>query len=147
MAFARADALTYLAGEWTRYLILAGITATDDPAGIKSVLDRAFRSLGVARADLATASVADADAEGAEALLDAAMVRRLHKALGDLVAVSLGDPNVTKQRQQAWEHLNTMLPVYDAAATAFETVGTGSWAGMTTMSTDTYEPLPAGVLP
>jgi len=136
----RADAAAYLAAEWSRYLVLAGLTAADDAGGAKTVIDRAFASMGVARSDLATASVADADAEGAERLLDKYMVRRLHKALGDLIAMSGGNPNVSLQEQQAWDHLDKMIPTYDAEASAFETIGGNGWQSATSMSFDFLEP-------
>ncbi len=142
MSYARTDATAYLADEWSRYLTLAGLTSTDAIGGVKTVIDRAFTAMGVARASLATASLADMAAVGMEAVLDKYAARRLHKALGDLVAVAMGDPRTSKMRQQAWEHLDAMLPTYDAAAATYETVrDANSWQAPTSAFLDSIEPL------
>ena len=145
MAFTRQDAADYLGDEWGRYLVLAGLLATDAAGGVKSVIDRAFTAMGVARADLVSAALDDAQAVGVEAVLDKYAARRLHKALGDLVSISGGNPGASKQQQQAWEHLHTMLATYDAAANVYEaTDDSNSWQAPGYATVDVYEPLPPG---
>lgn len=56
----RADAAAFLAARYGGYLTAANRAATDTPGALGEVIDDALRALGVAEADLATATSADA---------------------------------------------------------------------------------------
>ena len=79
-----------MAGELADVLSLAGLAATDTSGALKEPLDRAFRALGVAEADLAGAAAADGDEERAIAYASYFVLSRAAGALAGRVDVSVG---------------------------------------------------------
>lgn len=86
MTVSRSDIAAYLATQFSALAASIGQTTNDDSAtGYKSDIDAALRKFGVARADLATATVADGDEETVEALAEYYALRRFWRQLGDRV--------------------------------------------------------------
>ena len=111
MAYTRAEALAYIAGEHAALLTEAGVGTTDSQAGVKSALDRAFRTLGVVEASLATASVDDTLSAKLEALLDyhtlMKVTRYLFRAVN--VAKTTAGTAVQKNRREMYEQARQEL--------------------------------------
>ncbi len=84
----RAAALLYLRGEFGTLLTEAAIPIADTDPGVRGVLDGAFRLLGVAVADLPTATVAESDSEKLETALDYVALRRISRAVAAHVNIS-----------------------------------------------------------
>ena len=99
MALARADLTTTIAGELANVLTLAGLSTTDTSGNLKEPLDRVFRALAVAEADLATAAVADGAEERAVAYARYFVLVRATDALAGKMDVSAGAASA-KLRQQ-----------------------------------------------
>jgi hypothetical protein len=113
VSYSRTDATEYVAGEHATLLAELSVGSYDDPTGIKGVLDRAFRALGVAQGDLATATVDDADVDKLEAALDYHVLLRLSREAAPRVSIkkSMGSSTVTvaKEGQQLPEHIKGLL--------------------------------------
>lgn len=88
MALTRAELRTAVAGELAQALTLAGLANTDTSGALKEPLDRVFRQLGVAQANLASASAAD----GSEAK---AIAYAAYFTLDRIVAALLSKMDVT----------------------------------------------------
>lgn len=69
MALTRANLIAAVAGELAGVLTLGGFTSADTTGNCKEPADSAFRALGTAQADLATATVDDGDEQQAIAYL------------------------------------------------------------------------------
>jgi hypothetical protein len=131
MGMTRADAITYLAGKLGVLLADAGIAP--NAAGLGSVVDDALLLTGVAYADLATATVADADVIGFRAVL---IYQALQAALDAVVnrvsySKSLGTPSVSKSesRNQIVDNLTKRLALAKAAADPYVVeVGDGGFS-------------------
>jgi hypothetical protein len=107
VSYARSDAETYLAGEHASLFTELSVATSDTQPGIKSILDRAFRLLGVGQADLATAVVADSDVEKLEAALDYHALLRFTREASPRVhvlKVTAGN-RVQKNAELFYEHL------------------------------------------
>lgn len=111
MAYTRDNALEYLQGEYATLASELGVQQVDELGGYKSVLDKAFRTLDVAQADLGTASVNDTDAGNIEALLDYHVLLRLQREASTRVSISrsTAGSSVSKQRQQVYDHITALL--------------------------------------
>lgn len=121
----RSAAADYLADEFSTGLTKCGITATDDPGGLKTVIDAAFRSVGVARSDLPTASINDDDAELIELYLGHFMTARFHRHAVHMVTVSLDGPQMTKQWSDWAKALATELERTEKAISDANSWSTG----------------------
>jgi len=100
----RAALLLYVGAEHAGLLAEAGIAAVDTQAGVKSILDRTFRTVGVGESDLATASVDTADTEKLEAAADYYTYSRLASVFARWVSVSkgVGGASVSKDRSKVY---------------------------------------------
>lgn len=107
MAYTRAALLTYLAAEHSALLSALSLSAADTQAGVKSVLDRTFRALGVGESDLATATVDDDQAAALESAADYYTYDRAVEIAALWVAISKGTAgeSVNKARNQAFAQL------------------------------------------
>lgn len=99
MTVTRADLAAYLDSQFSA--LAASVGQDDDPlTGYAPDIDLALRKLGVARADLATASLQDAQEEAYYALGEYYALRRIWRGLGDRVNQTFGATtlNFTDQR-------------------------------------------------
>lgn len=80
MALSRATAASTVAAENTELFALLGVGTDDQSGELKEPIDAALRAIGVAEADLATATVADGDVAGFMAYLTWRVLLRLKRA-------------------------------------------------------------------
>lgn len=139
MAFGRSDAAAYLAGSLAELLTDAGLGTSDEPGELKEVIDRALLMTGTAYADLAAATVADADVLGFLAVLDYAALLRIDAARGDRASsISIDGPNTSKSwNRSAWAD---RLKQAKADAAPF-LVGSGQWGSGSLVLGDWIEPV------
>lgn len=88
MSLARSSLLAAIAGELREPLALAEINPVDTTGNLKEPLDRTFRALGAAEADLATAVVATGSEAVAIAYATYFVYSRVTSALADQVNMS-----------------------------------------------------------
>lgn len=86
---ARADLAAYLDSQFSALAASVGQDANPD-VGYSPDIDLALRKLGVARADLATATVTDSQEDAVETLAEYYALRRIWRGLGDRVNNSDG---------------------------------------------------------
>jgi len=100
MTISRASIAKYLHAQFSN--LGQAIGQPSDPlAGFAPDIDLAFRKLGIARADLPTATLADGSAEAAETLAEYFAARRIWRQLGDRTNLSLGGNSVNFTDQRA----------------------------------------------
>ncbi|MGI8475525.1 MAG: hypothetical protein ACR2OO_04030 [Thermomicrobiales bacterium] len=139
MGRSRADARDYLAGTLTQLLADAGLPAVDAPGGLAEPIDEALLLTGTAYAGLATAVVADAAVIGFRRVLDYTGTKRIYTAVAHLVDITLGDPNVTKKRQQFVTNMKELVAETQVKAEQFIVVGVeNSWQAPGSLPLDTY---------
>lgn len=102
----RTDALNHLNDGYSPLAIALGSPTTDAAPGWKHAIDSAFRTLGVARADLATPSSGVADEAKTEALLDYFGLLSLQSVAAGKVDVSLRNPGVAKSNSQLTKQID-----------------------------------------
>jgi nucleotide-binding universal stress UspA family protein len=129
----RADATTYLTGLYgtgtDNLLGLAGVAATDTTGGLKEPIDEALALLGVAWSELATATVTDADAPAALALLRTTTLRRVLTGLNDKTKQDLEIGEVKLKGSQLVAKVERLLADAQAVAARYSTVGEpATWA-------------------
>lgn len=105
--YTRAALLSYVSSEHAGLLTEAGIAAVDTQAGIKSVLDKTFRALGVGQSDLSTAAVDDPLTAPLEAAADYYTYNRLATIFARWVSVSksVGGASVSKDRSTIYQQV------------------------------------------
>lgn len=85
MALSRANAVTYLTGQYgtgaDSFLVLANIGLTDVSGGLKEIIDDAFLAAGVTFSALAGATIADTDVSDTLALLRFTALRKVYSSL------------------------------------------------------------------
>jgi len=139
MTLTRGHIAAYLNSQFSN--LGAAIGQNSDPlVGFKEDVDAALRKLGVARANLATATLEDSQEEAAETLAEYYAARRIWRQLGDRTNLSLGgnSVNFTDQRM----HVKTMM---DDAATRCAQLGysvTGEGMSMGYLNLDWIQPEP-----
>jgi hypothetical protein len=101
MTTTRAALIAYLAAEHARLLIEARMETGDSAAGLKYPADQAFRRLGVAEENLASATSANAAA--LFALGDYYTLRRIARAIA--ARVDFGSPGVEGDRPRVFQHI------------------------------------------
>ena len=139
MALTRSDMAAYLAGSLAELLTDAGLGTDDSPGELKEPIDRALLMTGTAYADLATATVSDADALGFLAVLEYAALLRIDAARGDrATSLSAGGTSVSWARD-AW---GKRLEAARVAASPY-LVGSGQWASGSLVLGDWIEPVTA----
>lgn len=116
MSYTRADLATYLRETHATLLADAGIDPWDTAAALKPVIDRALRLVGVAQAALPTAVLTDDQVEQAEASGDYALFARLVPIYALRVSILIGNGanQLRKERQQAYDHLLSLLALAKA---------------------------------
>lgn len=135
----RAAALTYLSETFATIATDLGVTATDNAAGYKSVIDYALRLGGTAEADLATADITSG-IPGYLIALDYAALLRFQRMASTRVDIEVGDPAVNKKRSQLFKAISDMLKDAKAAAENCGILdGASSWS-MGRLPTDWIEP-------
>lgn len=136
----RSSSADYLAGTLAQLLTDAGLDATDDPGGLKEIIDDALLMTGTAYDELATATVASADVLGYRAVLRFAGLLRIRDAIAHRVDITLDGPQMSKRRSQATTALDKMIEQAKAAADPFIT-DSGSWGTGTFVLGDWIEPV------
>lgn len=152
----RANAATYLAGNFgagaNNLLALADIAATDTTGDLKEIIDDAALLVGVSYADLATASVADADARKYLASLKYAGIRRIIHGLNakSQMGVAAVGQGVSLDVREWMKRLQSDLLMAAAECRALGLTvpvdGKSGWSAMGTLtggiglSTDYLEP-------
>lgn len=112
MSYTRIAAATYVASEHTTLLGELGVDDTDEAGGIKSILDRSFRALGIAESDLRAATVDDSQTRQLEAVLDYYAILRFWRESAVRVQISkrtAAGSAVAKNREQLYDHLTVVL--------------------------------------
>lgn len=106
MTITRAAIAAYLNTQFSNLGQAIG-QSTDPLVGFAGDVDAALRKLGVARADLATATLEDSQEEAATTLAEYYAARRFWRQLGDRTNISLGgnSTNFTDQRM----HVKAMM--------------------------------------
>lgn len=140
MGMTRLNAITFLGGALSQQLTEAGLTATDDPANLGSVIDDALLTLGVSNAALATAEVADADARGYRVLLRYYGLTRILDAVLDRVDVTMSDPQISKRRSQMVDALQKRIEALKDEAANYGAVIGPSWQLPVSIDLDFLEP-------
>jgi len=97
----RAALLLYVEGEHAGLLAEAGIVVADTQAGVKSILDKAFRAVGVAQADLPTATTDATNSEKLEAAADYYTYDRLARIFARWVSISKGAGGASASRDRS----------------------------------------------
>ena len=132
MAYTRASATTHLSNEFAALASETGQLTTDSTGGFGPAIDRALRTLGVTEANLATATVTDANVPAFLALCEYHALARIWRALATKADVSAR--NVMGPRAQIFQHAKDLMemaanecaalgyPVGSLGATA-----SGSW--------------------
>lgn len=141
MSMSRADAASYLAASLAELLTDAGLDNLDESGDLAEPIDDALLLTGTAYGDLATATVADADALGFRKVLRWTALARIREAVAHRVDVTLDGPNMSKRRSQIVGHLDRLTADAKAAADPYVTVTAdgGAWS-LATISTDWIEP-------
>lgn len=98
MTISRDDVAEYLDTQFSALAVSIG-QDSDPLAGFEPDIDLAFRKLGTARADLATATVEDSQEEAVDALAEYYAARRIWRQLGDRVNTSTGVTSYTFTNQ------------------------------------------------
>src|SRR5688572_11944689 len=104
MTITRANIATYLHTQFSALTASIGQTlATEAAAGYGPDIDLALRKLGVARADVAAATLEDSQEEAVFALASYYTARRVWRQLGDRVDNTMGETayKFDGQRKQA----------------------------------------------
>lgn len=139
MGMSRADARDYLAGTLTQLLADAGLPPVDAPGGLAEPIDEALLLTGTAYADLAAATVPDAAVVGFRRVLRYTGLKRAQDAVLHRVDIALGDPNVSKKRQQIVANLEKAIATALKDAEQFVVVGVeNSWQAPGSLPLDTY---------
>lgn len=124
----RDDAKAYAIGEHGTMLDELGISTTDNVAGIKGILDRAGRSVGVAQSDLAAFTIADDTVEKMEAALDYYTLLKASREAANRVKIAktTGDEKVEKDFSQYFDHIGALLKDAKACAQSLGVLVDGS---------------------
>lgn len=139
----RAAAVTLLGGIYAQQLTEAGLTATDDAANLGPAIDDALLALGTSYDDIATATVASADAQGYRVLLGYFGLARILNAVTHRVNISGGNPSASKSSSQYPDRLRAQLADMAKQAANYGLSVGATWQGATTIDFDFLEP-PAG---
>lgn len=127
MAFTRANAVTYLTGQYgtgtQSYLTLASVGLTDASGGLKEPIDEAWLATGVAFTDLATATIPDADVLDVLALLRYTALRRILAGLNAEEHRDLQVGDLKLSGYQLIEKVEAMLDLESVALTARGLIG------------------------
>lgn len=140
MPVTRAAAITFLGGALSQQLVESGLTATDDDANMKPVIDDALLSIGAAYADLATATAADADAYGYRVLLRYYGLTRILDAVLNRVDVTMSDPQISKRRSQMVDALQQRIASLAGEAANYGAVTGPTWQPAVSINLDYLEP-------
>jgi len=109
MAFTRADALAYLASEFSDLALETGLSETDTPAGYGGAIDGALLEYGVAFSDLAGGAVAESDVIAFRALLRYFALLRFSHKLVTRVDIFTEHPSPDVRRSQAVRNVMKLL--------------------------------------
>jgi hypothetical protein len=109
MALTRAALITAVTGELAQVLTLAGLTAVDDAANMKSPIDRTFLALGTAYADLPTATVTDGQELKSLAYARYFVLLRALQGIGKKMDVGAGSARASLSQQ--WDHVKELLGI------------------------------------
>jgi hypothetical protein len=107
MAYTRTSATTHLSNEFAALASETGQAVTDSTAGFGPAIDRALRTLGVTEADLAAATVADANVPAFLALCEYHALARIWRSLATRADVSAR--NVMGPRAQVFQHVKDLV--------------------------------------
>jgi hypothetical protein len=113
MSYTREQAAAYITAEDATLFTDFGVSTDDNQAGIKSILDRALRAVGVPEAQLSDTGVLvqDADAYKLECALDYYALLRFSKEAAGRVQVSKSSAgnSVSKSGNQYADHIAALL--------------------------------------
>lgn len=140
MSMSRADATSYLAGTLAQLLSDAGLGSTDTAGALKEPIDDALLATGTDYADLASATVANADVVGFRLVLDYTGVLRCYRAIAHRVDVQLDGPQMSKTRSQAVRQLEKLVDDARKAAEPHMSAASSDW-GFGTIDLDFIEPI------
>ena len=131
MSVDRGALLTYLAAAHAPLLAAARLDPSDSLPGLYSVLDRAFRAVGIPQASLLTASVPDETVAKLEAAADYFLYERAVQRLAVTAVDSTSGPaseRVQRAASQIYRQANEQL------------AGPYATSGLFTINLDLYEP-------
>lgn len=109
MAIGRSDILTYISNTFAALGSKLTQTFTDTASTYKPVIDQVFLDLGVAAADLASASVADSNLHKAYALAEYYALSKMYKAAAAQIDITSDAPVQAGQRSQLFQHIRDLL--------------------------------------
>lgn len=111
---ARSDLVATIAGELAETLALGGLALTDTSGALKEPIDRTFRALGAAEADLATATAPDGSEAAAIAFATYFALARTLDAVA--AKMDVGAEGASAKRHQQWDNVKARLEAALAAA-------------------------------
>lgn len=109
MAITRTSVMQYVSGRYAALITALGLAASDAPTTFGPAIDQVFLALGVAAADLASASAADSTYVKAYALADYYTLQYLAAAAAAKVDVSSDGAVQQGQRSQLFRHIKDLL--------------------------------------
>lgn len=127
MSLSRSEAAAYLGNVYATMLTDVALTADDDAANLKYVIDSALRDLGVSESDLASETVGDSDVADFLLLLDFRFLERARRALAMKMNVRVNAPDTQASEEQKFEHVTALL---EEAKTKVESEGLTAGTGM-----------------
>lgn len=116
----RAQALVWLAGQYTDFTTALGRATGDTADGYGPCLDEAYMRLGTPYADLAEAGAADTDDATLIAALRVTATDMFLRSLAMRVDLEADDPGISKKWSQATSHLQAL---HTAAVSDWERLG------------------------
>lgn len=131
----RAEALGYLANEFSSLLAAAGIAATDTDEGLGAVLDKGLRSIG------ATEEVATDTLQAFLLFLDYHVLVRICRALAVKVDVSHSSPGMSRASSQAYAQAQAERDRAEQRLREAGLAGPGQWR-LGRVFLDSIEPRP-----
>lgn len=142
MSYSRASTASYLAVQFATLATETGQTTGDTSGGFGPAIDNALRKLGgTAEADLATASVADANVPAFLALCEYYALVRFARALA--TRVDTGITAVEGDREQMFSHVRQLIAMAreECAAQGYPVDGSEAWS-YARLQLDYIEPEP-----
>lgn len=134
----RAQATSYLAGQFSELADIAGVVTTDTTSGFGPAIDQSLRKLGYTETQLPTADET-ANVVAFIALLEVYALKKLQRALA--IKYNYSIDGQSHSEEPVFQHLKDMLTEAKetAASAGFTVDGADSWESWR-FNLDIYEP-------
>lgn len=144
MSYTRAAAAGHLAVQFATLATETGQATGDTSAGFGPAIDQALRKIGgTAEADMATATVTDANTPAFLALAEYYALVRFARALA--TRIDTGITATEGDREQMFANVRKLIEIakFEAAGYGYPVDGSSAWTS-TSLQLDYIEPEPAG---